>query len=88
MTLPLNQQRLQLWTYLACHSPFQQYRSVLIDKAEPLEHLHSTLIVGQELEVLIRQSQFELLQAAFDNLALVQRSVLAVSKCLRSDAST
>ena len=73
----------------ACYTALEQDSRVVVDELELLENLNSLLVVGNQLEVLIRDSQLQLSKISTEDLLPIDDCVLWVvdqrgCKCLES----
>ena len=80
---------MRCWTYLASYSTFEQDGRIVVDELELLENLNSLLVVGDQLEVRIRDSQLQLSKISTEDLLPIDDCVLWVvdqrgCKCLGS----
>ena len=74
---------------LACDTALQEHGGVVVDELELFENLNSLLVVGNQLEVLIRDSQLQLSKISTEDLLPIDDCVLWVvdqrgCKCLGS----
>ena len=63
---------------LTRHAALEEHRRVVVDELELLEDLDTLLVVGKELEVLVRYREFEVRDILLEDFLSMNDEILSV----------